>query len=117
MTLTEAQVREQVRQEIERHPLAGMVRELQDRFVGLGLVGRKVAFGVATVTDTGTRQANATVNHGMGLTPVSVIAVSDDVGQTEAVDTFNATSFRVLLNHVDGTAWTGTRNAYWIAVG
>src|SRR5690349_5504328 len=72
------------------------------------VANRKVAFGTATITGTGTSTATVNVTHGLGTTPVVVIATADLTGGALNVGTlcatvgsFGATTFALRVRDVN----------------
>lgn len=76
--------------------------------------------GVTSVSTSGATTGSASVTHGMGSTPVTVVAtaMNSTGGLTNVcVDTVGATAFNVSVKFTDGVARTTTITVGWIARG
>lgn len=78
---------------------------------------RKVAFGTATVTFTAATVSAATaVNHGLGVTPVAVIASGVNAAVFYDTRTYTSTQFSA-AGYAPFGATSGTFTFAWVAIG
>lgn len=82
---------------------------------------RRVAFGTATLSfSASTNSATTTVPHGLGLTPLIVIATAISSPTFGQIPTFNAFTFDASNFKINGeitTAYTGSIDFSWLAIG
>lgn len=85
---------------------------------------RKINMGTAEVTFSGSSTcAPLGVSHGLGKTPVVALCIDLTSGGFAGPDviygtrSYGATTFTVVARHHNNTAFTGTRNFVWIAIG
>lgn len=90
---------------------------IKDRMPQTGDVSIRLRGGTVDVSLAAAATNTATVNHGMGSTPVAVTASPDDDNYAVETHTFTDTQFTVGIRHTAGTALTDTITVGWIAFG
>jgi len=87
---------------------------------------RKINFGVATITGTGTSQASDSVTHGLGTTPLVVLATADRTagsatqgGLLATASGLGATTFTLGIRDVGNPPenFSDDHDVYWVAIG
>jgi hypothetical protein len=93
-----------------------LIRQLQG-----ALGGRSFTFGTATLTFTAsTNSAGITVTHGLGKTPIGVLATGQMAPAFGNIVTPNPTAIGATTFGLSGevkTAFTGSIPVFWMAVG
>lgn len=85
-----------------------------------GGVSASIRFGTKSVSTSASTTGTASVTHGMGATPLLVVAtaLNSTGGLTNVcVDTIGATTFNTSIKFTDGVARTTSITVGWIAIG
>jgi hypothetical protein len=94
---------------------------IASRFVDTGGRSVGVRWGVQELTFSGAASsATEEVEHGLGTTPVIVLATADIDGDAWCLcltGTYTDTTFEIAGRDTDAALITGTSNAYWLALG
>jgi hypothetical protein len=77
----------------------------------------KVRFGTEDVSVAADNAGSATVVHGLGSTPVIVLATTDDPDFFAYTTTYDATDFLLGIRQYQATSVTTTVRTYWLALG
>ncbi len=109
-------------EEIRKQFPVGPANMATGQFLALASAGtaRKVAWGSGTVTFTDSAtSAVSTITHGLGATPLVVLATLDITAYNTVVSTGNygATTFDARGRYTPGGLAPGVNTFYWIAIG
>ena len=78
---------------------------------------RKVAWGNTTITKTEAQTANKEIEHGLGTTPVIVLATAASRDINVATFTFGSTKFTAEIRDITGANITANQEVRWLAIG
>jgi len=109
---------------IQDYTIRSAFEQIAMRFPDFGSRSIRMRFGTDTVAFTGgnTRSATKTVSHGLGNTPIAVLAVLDAVNGAGAggpcnVTNFTATTFDVWATWASTPGGNFNQSFYWLALG
>lgn len=86
-------------------------------FIDTGGRSLKLRVGTHSFSIVAAASASATKNHGMGSTPVGVVATTDGLNWFASADTFTSTQFNLKIRQYQAAVETLTVVTYWLAFG